>query len=153
MVLTCKNTLGIIKPEQKISPGLGFLSRIQSKKVSVQKKFADRVKPVLKDHSHRSPPVLIDHTFLAEGPTFQYVWACHQRPPVLTDHIFVANGVVFQDGLYCRAENYTYMHRNLYKLHTYRDFMKRCTVHHFWIECNGAVTLHLHAHDLLFTLQ
>ncbi len=49
------------------------------------------------DHCHERPPVLIDQTFLAEGPTFQYNWTCHQRPPVLTDHIFVATGVVFQD--------------------------------------------------------
>ncbi len=30
------------------------------------------VKPVLRDHCHYRPPVLNDHTFLAEGPTFQY---------------------------------------------------------------------------------
>ncbi len=30
------------------------------------------VKPVLRDHCHESPPVLTDHTILAEGPTFQY---------------------------------------------------------------------------------
>ena len=30
------------------------------------------VKPVLRDHCHERPPVLKDHTFLAEGPTFQY---------------------------------------------------------------------------------
>ena len=33
------------------------------------------VKPVLRDqsdHCHERPPVLTDHTFLAEGPTFQY---------------------------------------------------------------------------------
>ncbi len=29
------------------------------------------VKPVLRDHCHETPPVLKDHTFLAEGPTFQ----------------------------------------------------------------------------------
>ncbi len=30
------------------------------------------VKPVLRDHCHERPPVLKDHTFLAEGPTFQH---------------------------------------------------------------------------------
>ncbi len=30
------------------------------------------VKHVLVDHCHERPPVLTDHTFLAEGPTFQY---------------------------------------------------------------------------------
>ncbi len=30
------------------------------------------VKPVLRDHCHETTPVLTDHTFLAEGPTFQY---------------------------------------------------------------------------------
>ena len=59
------------------------------------------VKPVLRDHCQERPPVLTDHTFLAEGPTIQYNWTCHQRPPVLTDHIFVANGVVFQNRFYC----------------------------------------------------
>ncbi len=44
---------------------------------------------------------MTDHTILAEGPTFQYNWACHQSTPVLTDHIFVANGVVFQDRFHC----------------------------------------------------
>ncbi len=29
------------------------------------------VKPVLRDHCHERPPVLTDHTFSAEGPTFQ----------------------------------------------------------------------------------
>ncbi len=28
------------------------------------------VKPVLRDHYHERPPVLTDHTFLAEGLTF-----------------------------------------------------------------------------------
>ncbi len=56
----------------------------------------DTVRPVLRGHCHERPPVLTDHTFLAEGPKFQYIWTCHQRPPVLTDHIFVANGVVFK---------------------------------------------------------
>ncbi len=46
------------------------------------------VKPVLRDHCHERPPVLTDHAFSAEGPTFQYKWTCYQRPPVLTDHIF-----------------------------------------------------------------
>ncbi len=46
------------------------------------------VKPVLRDHCHDRPPVLKDHTFLAEGPTFKHNWTYHQRPPVLTDHIF-----------------------------------------------------------------
>ncbi len=60
------------------------------------------------------PPVLTDHTILAEGPTFQYNWTCHQRPPVLTDHIFVANGVVFQDGFHCtcilyQSNNFVFM--------------------------------------------
>ena len=57
-----------------------------------------KVKPILRDHCHESPPVLTDHIFSAEGPTFHYNWTCHQRPPVL---IFVANGVVFQDRFYC----------------------------------------------------
>ncbi len=43
------------------------------------------VKPILRDHCHERPPVLKDHIFLAEGPTFQYNWICHQRPPVLQD--------------------------------------------------------------------
>ncbi len=30
------------------------------------------VKPVLRDHCHERPPVLTDHTFLAEAPTFQH---------------------------------------------------------------------------------
>ena len=30
------------------------------------------VKPVLRDHGHERPAVLTDHTFLVEGPTFQY---------------------------------------------------------------------------------
>ncbi len=30
------------------------------------------VKLVLRDHCHERPPVLTDHAFLAEGPTFQY---------------------------------------------------------------------------------
>ncbi len=30
------------------------------------------VKPVLRDHCQERPPVLTDHTFLAEGPTIQY---------------------------------------------------------------------------------
>ncbi len=59
------------------------------------------VKPVLRDHCHARPPVLTDHTMLAEGPIFQYNWTCHQRPPVLTDHIFVANGFDFQDRFHC----------------------------------------------------
>ncbi len=29
-----------------------------------------------------------------------YNWTCHRTPPVLTDHIFVADGVVFQDRFY-----------------------------------------------------
>ncbi len=29
------------------------------------------VKPVLRDHCHEKPPVLMDHIFLAEGPTLQ----------------------------------------------------------------------------------
>ncbi len=53
------------------------------------------VKPVSR------PPFLTDHTFLAQGSTFQYNWTCHRRPPVLTDHIRMANGVVFQDWFYC----------------------------------------------------
>ncbi len=32
----------------------------------------DTVKPVLKDHCHERPPVLTDHKFVAERPTFQY---------------------------------------------------------------------------------
>ncbi len=28
------------------------------------------VKPILRDHGHKRPPVLKDHTFFAEGPTF-----------------------------------------------------------------------------------
>ncbi len=55
------------------------------------------MQPVLRDHCHERPPVLTDHAFSTEGPTFQYNWTCHQRPPVLTDHSFVANRVVFQD--------------------------------------------------------
>ncbi len=34
-------------------------------------KYVNTVKPVLRDHCHERPPVLKDHTFLAEGPTFQ----------------------------------------------------------------------------------
>ncbi len=34
------------------------------------------VKSVLRDHCHERPPVLIDHTIFAEGPTFQYNWTC-----------------------------------------------------------------------------
>ncbi len=30
------------------------------------------VEPVLRDHCHERPPVLTDHTFLAERPIFQY---------------------------------------------------------------------------------
>ncbi len=63
--------------------------------------LSSTVKPVLRDHCHEKPPVLTDHAFLAEGPTFRYNLTCHQRPPVLTDHIFVANGVVFPDRFYC----------------------------------------------------
>ncbi len=59
--------------------------------------FSSVVKAVLTDHCHERPPVLKDHIFLVEGPTFQCNWACHQRPPVLRDQIFMANGVVFQD--------------------------------------------------------
>ena len=64
------------------------------------------VKPVLTGHCHERPPVLTDHTFLAEGPTFKYNWTCHQRPPVMTDHIFMANGVVFQERFYCTSHCY-----------------------------------------------
>ncbi len=52
----------------------------------------------LRDHCLERPPVLKDHTFLAEGLTFQCNWTCHQRPHVLTDHIFVANGWSFKTG-------------------------------------------------------
>ncbi len=55
------------------------------------------MKAVLRDHCHERPPVLTDHTFLAEGPTFPYYWTCHQRPPVLTDHIFFS----LQERFYC----------------------------------------------------
>ena len=65
-----------------------------------QDRFSLSVKLIWSDHLHERPPVLKDHTFLAERPTFRYNWACHQRPPVLTDHIFVANGVVLQDRFY-----------------------------------------------------
>ncbi len=61
------------------------------------------MKPLLRDHCNERPPVLRDHTFLAEGLTFQHNRTCHQRPPVLTDHIFVANGVVFHDRFYCNC--------------------------------------------------
>ena len=44
---------------------------------------------------------LTDGAFSAEGPTFQYNETCHQRPPVLIDHSFVANSMVFQDRFYC----------------------------------------------------
>ncbi len=62
----------------------------------------DTVKTILRDHCHERPPVLKDHTFLAERPTFQYMynWTCHQRTPVLKDHNFVANRVIFQDRFY-----------------------------------------------------
>ncbi len=30
------------------------------------------MKPVLRDHCDERPPVLTDHIFTAEGPTFQY---------------------------------------------------------------------------------
>ncbi len=32
----------------------------------------NKVKPVLRDHCHERPPILTDHAFSAEGPTFQY---------------------------------------------------------------------------------
>ncbi len=32
------------------------------------------VKPVLRDHYHEKPPVLKDHTFLAEGPKFPILY-------------------------------------------------------------------------------
>ncbi len=47
------------------------------------------MKPILRDHCHERPPVLKDHTLLAEGPTYLYNWTSHQRRPVLTDHIFL----------------------------------------------------------------
>ncbi len=65
--------------------------------------YFDTVKPVLIDHCHERPPVLTDHAFSAERPTFQYNWTCRQWPPVLTDHLCVANGLVFQDSLYCTS--------------------------------------------------
>ncbi len=66
--------------------------------------YCNTVKLVLRDHCHDRPPVLKDHTFLVEGPTFQYNCTCHQRQPALSDHIFVAKGVVFQDRFYCIIE-------------------------------------------------
>ncbi len=74
----------------------------------------DTVKQVLKDHCHERPLVLTDHTFLAEGPPFQYNLTYHNRPPVLTDHIFVANGAVFQDRFYCIAFHGVKYVRTLY---------------------------------------
>ncbi len=35
-------------------------------------KGSGTVEPVLRDHCHERPPVLTDHTFFAERPTFQY---------------------------------------------------------------------------------
>ncbi len=68
------------------------------------------VKPVLKEDYHKRPPVLKDHIFMAEGPTFQYISTCHKWLPVLIDHISVAIGAMFENRFCCTAlsvaENY-----------------------------------------------
>ena len=48
----------------------------------------ETVKPVLRDHCHERPPVLIvldDRMFMVEGSTFHCSSTCHQRTPVLRD--------------------------------------------------------------------
>ncbi len=77
----------------------GFLKKVNSAII-----FAGTVKPVLKDHCHKRPPVLKDHKCFAESPTFQCKWTCYQRPPVLRDHIFMANcgGLSRQVPLYLK---------------------------------------------------
>ncbi len=57
-----------------------------------------KVEPVFRDHCHERPPGLKYHTFLAEGPTFQYNWTCHQRPPVLSGPILWPMGWSFKTG-------------------------------------------------------
>ncbi len=39
------------------------------------------VKPIMRDHCHERPPVLKDHQFLTESPTFQLY------EPVTKDHL------------------------------------------------------------------
>ena len=51
------------------------------------------VKPVMKDHCHERPPVLTDHAFLAERPTFQYNWTCQQK-----DHLSWQTTFLWQMG-------------------------------------------------------
>ncbi len=73
----------------------------------------NKVKPVLRDQCHERPPVMKDHTFLAEGRTL----VLHLNitgPPVLTDHIFVVNGVVFQERFYCT--NYSGSNHSIHNL-------------------------------------
>ncbi len=57
-----------LKAMSEFTKGLGPI-RVS---VSAYPDFCNNtVKPVLRDHCHERPPVLTDHTFLAEGP-FQY---------------------------------------------------------------------------------